>query len=109
MNYSEEKIIANIVQIRNLKRLSQSAIAQNLDVDVATISRIESGKIALSYKTLADIAKSLNMSVIDVITYPEIFSSNKPSGTRVMVELEISPEEFIRSGLKDKVLKALEQ
>jgi transcriptional regulator with XRE-family HTH domain len=75
MDYNEEKIIANIVQIRNLKRLSQSAIAQNLDVDVATISRIESGKIALSYKTLADIAKSLDMSVIDVITYPEVFSS----------------------------------
>jgi len=109
MDYNEEKIIANIVQIRNLRRLSQSAIAQNLDVDVATISRIESGKIALSYKTLADIAKSLDMSVIDVITYPEVFTSIKPSGTRVMVELEISPEEFIRSGLKDKVLKALEQ
>ena len=108
MNYTEEKIIANIV-IRNLKRLSQSAIAQNLDVDVATISRIESGKIALSYKTLADIAKVLDMSVIDVITYPEVFSSNKPSTTKVMIELEISTEEFIRSGLKDKMLKTFEQ
>ena len=109
MNYTEEKIITNIVQIRNLKRLSQSAIAQNLDVDVATISRIESGKIALSYKTLADIAKVLDMSVIDVITYPEVFSSNKPSTTKVMIELEISTEEFIRSGLKDKMLKTFEQ
>ncbi|MFA7140727.1 MAG: helix-turn-helix transcriptional regulator, partial [Proteiniphilum sp.] len=87
MDYNEEKIIANIVQIRNLKRFSQSAIAENLKVDVATISRIESGKIALSYKSLADIAKALDMSVIDLITYPEVFTSNKPSGTRVMVEL----------------------
>jgi|AGTN01.3.fsa_nt_gi Helix-turn-helix. len=109
MNYNEEKIITNIVQIRNSKRLSQSAIAERLNVDVATISRIENRKIALSYKTLADIAKALDMSVIDVITYPEVFTSNKPSLTRILVEMEVSPEEFIRLGLKEKVLQALEK
>lgn len=109
MNYNEEKLIANIVQIRNSKRLSQSVIAEHLGVDVATISRIESGKIALSYKTLADIANALNMSVIDVITYPEVFISNKPSTTKVLIELEVSSEEFVRLGLKDKMLQIFEK
>lgn len=109
MDYSVEKIIANIVQIRNLKRFSQSAIAESLDVDVATVSRIESGKVALSYKVLTDIAKTFDMSVLDVITYPEVFTSNKPSGTKILVELEITPEEFVRMGLKDKVERAIER
>jgi transcriptional regulator with XRE-family HTH domain len=109
MDFSAEKIITNIVQIRNSKRLSQSAIADHLNVDVATVSRIESGKVALSYKTLADIASIFKMSVIDVITYPEVYTSNKPSGTKVLVELEVSSEEFIRLGLKDKVLQAFEK
>lgn len=56
MDYSEEKITANIVQLRKLKQLSQSAVANILQVDVATISRIERGKIALTYHALADIA-----------------------------------------------------
>lgn len=109
MKYNEEKIIANIVQIRNLKRFSQSAIAESLHVDVATISRIENGKIALSYKTLADIAKALDMSIIDVITYPEVFTSNKPSRTKILVELEISAEELQQSGLKDKIQQIFER
>jgi len=109
MDYSIEKITTNIVQIRNYKRFSQSAIAEYLDVDVATISRIESGKIALTYKTLTDIANAFNMSVIDLITYPEVFTSNKPSCTKVLIELEISSEEFVRLGLKDKVLQVFEK
>lgn len=109
MDYSTEKIIANIVQIRNSKRFSQSAIARHLDVDVATVSRIESGKVALSYKTLTDIANAWGMSVIDVITYPEVFTSNKPSGTKVLIELEVSSEEFVRLGLKDKVWQAFKK
>jgi transcriptional regulator with XRE-family HTH domain len=109
MDYSEEKITANIVQLRKLKQLSQSAVANILQVDVATISRIERGKIALTYHALADIANMFGMSVIDLITYPGVYSRVNQPWVKVRVELELTTEEWEKFGMKDKVKNLLEQ
>jgi len=109
MDYSEEKITANIVQLRKLKQLSQSAVANILQVDVATISRIERGKIALTYHALADIANMFGMSVIDLITYPEVYSRVNQPWVKVRVELELTTEEWEKFGMKNKVKNLLEQ
>ena len=47
------------------------------------------------------------MSVIDVITFPETYSSCKPESTKVCVEFEVDKNEFVRLGLKDKVLQII--
>jgi transcriptional regulator with XRE-family HTH domain len=108
MEVSEEKIIAHIIEIRNKQRFTQEAIAQMLGITNATYSRMESGEITLSYKRLTEIASIFKMSVIDMITYPEVYTpKNNINTTKVLVELDVSNDEFIKLGLKDKVLQIL--
>lgn len=94
MEISEEQILKNILEIRNKQRLTQSYMVQHLDIDVGTYSRIEKGGIALSYSRLAEIAKALNVSVIDIITYPKIFIDKDSANVqeRVSITFEVSPD-----------------
>ena len=110
MGMTENEVLGNIIAIRNKQRLSQDAIAKGLSVTNATYSRIESGEIALTYKRLTDIATFFKMRVTDVITYPEVLvSQNTTNSTKVIVELDVSSDEFIKLGLKDKVLQVLDK
>lgn len=103
-----DAVIANMVKIRNDKRLGQQAIAEKMGVSVATYSRYESKTISLSYEALASYAKAVDMRVIDVITYPDVYVSSKEvSSTKVLVELDVTPDEFIQMGLKDKIIRVL--
>ena len=108
MEGNSNSVVANMIKIRNDKRLSQQAVAEKLGVSVSTYSRIECQDVALSYNTLADFAKAFAMRVIDVITYPEIYVNGKgDSSTKVLIELDVTQDEFISMGLKDKVIKVL--
>ena len=49
------------------------------------------------------------MRVVDIITYPDILTASTNSPTKIMVELEISPDEFIRMGLKNKIIQILDK
>lgn len=69
----EQDIINNIIKIRNSQGLTKRWMAEQLCINEASYGRLESGKIALSYSTLAQIASVLNMMIIDVITYPDKF------------------------------------
>lgn len=102
-------VVANIIKIRVHKRLGQAEVAEKLDVSTATYSRIESGNVALTYETLAKIAKAFSMRVIDIITYPDIYTNREESSTKVIIELDVTQDEFIRMGLKDRVIKVLEK
>jgi transcriptional regulator with XRE-family HTH domain len=103
-----EKVLKNIVQIRVGQKLTQKYIAEKLGISEATYNRIESGKITLSYEHLADIASVFNMSTIDVITWPETYVPRiMPASTKVLVELDVSADEFIKMGLKEKVIQIL--
>ncbi|KGN80848.1 hypothetical protein HW49_04790 [Porphyromonadaceae bacterium COT-184 OH4590] len=105
---TEKDIITNILQIRIKKRLTQKDLSLSLGVSEATYNRIESGKITLSYSHIAKIARAFSMSVIDLITYPEVYQPAKSSySTKVLVELDINNDEFVKMGLKDKVLQTL--
>lgn len=86
-------VLENIKKIRLEKHLSQEAIAQKMNCDVATVSRLEGGKKELKFIELEKFAKALQMRVIDVITYPEIFvpKGNK-EGEKVSVTFEVSPD-----------------
>lgn len=105
MRFEEEDVISNISQIRNAKRLTQSAIADALGVNTATLSRIESGNISLSYKSLAQIAKALNVSVIDIITYPDIYTKKDDNKDKEPVEAVLQIK--LQSDKKDQVLKLI--
>jgi transcriptional regulator with XRE-family HTH domain len=108
MDVKEEKVISNIMQIRHFLKLTQKEVGEGIDITEASYSRIESGKIALSYNHLTRIASFFKMSVIDIISYPETYAPSKtPQNTKVLVELDVSNDEFIKMGLKDKVIQIL--
>jgi transcriptional regulator with XRE-family HTH domain len=108
MNIQEERVILNIMQIRHLLKFTQKEVGEGIGVTEASYNRIESGKIALSYNHLARIASFFKMSVIDIISYPETYvPSTTKQNTKVLVELEVNNDEFIKMGLKDKIIQIL--
>ena len=95
-------VVKNIREIRLQKSISQSAIADELGVDVAVISNIEKGKRELRVSELAKIAKVLRMSVIDILTYPKIFvesTSNTLEPVEAILQIRLQKDK------KDQVLK----
>jgi len=109
MDTSEKEVIRRITQIRTKQKLTQEGMGKALGISGATYSRIESELIKLSYKQLTEIANAFKMSVMDVITFPETYSSSKPESTKVCVEFEVDSHEFVRLGLKDKVLQIIDK
>ncbi len=108
MNTNEEKIRSNILQIRRNKKFTQLDMGEKLNITESAYNRIESGKTALSYKHLSHIASVFNIDVIDIITYPDVYELRAgSSSTKVLVELDVSNDEFIKMGLKDKVIQIL--
>lgn len=71
-------------------------MANEIGINEGSYARLESGLIALSYEYLARIASIFNMSVIDVITYPDVYvkrtDGNAPS-ERISVTFEVDPSE----------------
>ena len=101
-------ILTNIIKIRNDKRFSQKNVADSIGISDATYSRIESGKIDLSYKQLTQIASFFEMSVIDVISYPDICSLNlKKNIAKMNFEIELPLDEFSQLEIREKVIEAL--
>jgi transcriptional regulator with XRE-family HTH domain len=108
MDKQESEILKNILQIRTGKKITQKEMGERIGITESAYNRIESGKIALSYFHLSNIASAFNMSVINLLSYPETYVSNKLSDTtKVLVELDVSNDEFIKMGLKDKVIQVL--
>lgn len=95
-------VVKNIREIRLQKSISQSAIADELGVDVAVISNIEKGKRELRVSEFEKIAKVLRMSVIDILTYPKIFvesTSNTLEPVEAILQIRLQKDK------KDQVLK----
>lgn len=72
-----EKIVQNLVKIKNEKNFTQKAIGQMGGIDESQFSRVLNGSVGLSMDQLEDIASGLGMNVIDIITYPEVYVPEK--------------------------------
>ena len=67
----EDLLIAigrNIKKIREEKNISQAELAARCNYEKSNMSRIESGKTNLTIGTLLNIAKSLDTTIINIIT-----------------------------------------
>ena len=102
IDMEEEKLIQNIVKIRNSKGFTKRSMAEALNINEASYGRIENGKISLSYRQLAQIARCFDMSVIDVISYPDKYiKSEAASDEPVEAILQIK----LKKDKKDQVLR----
>jgi transcriptional regulator with XRE-family HTH domain len=66
-----ENILLNIEAIRKEKRVKQEVIAERLGVNQNTYSQYITRNQDIKFGLLSRIADKLEVSVIDIITYPE--------------------------------------
>lgn len=98
----EEDVIRKIIQIREEHGITKRELAERLEMNEASYGRIESGKIALSFKHLAQIASAFGMGVIDILTYPKKFvEADQKDDEQVEAVLQIK----LKKEKKEQVLK----
>ena len=70
---------------------------------------IMKGERDFQFEILEQIAMIFEMDIADMIKYPDKYekTGSQRKITKVLIELEISDDEFIKLGLKDKVLQVL--
>ena len=64
-------IFENIEGIRKEKRVNQDVLAERLGITQGTYSGYLTQNKTIRYDLLLEIANKLNVSIIDIITYPE--------------------------------------
>lgn len=104
MKNSEKQVVENIIKLREHRGLSKRKLAIELGINEASYGRIESGEIALSYDHLAKIANFYQISVIDIITYPDVYV-RKEDATSEPIEAVLQIK--LKKDKKDQVLKLI--
>ena len=103
-----QNILENIAQIRKSKGFSQDYLAGEIGLKQSGYGLIERGERSLNYQLLVQIALVLEMDVIDIITYPDRYVySETENKTTVLVEIKLDNNEFVSSGIKEKVMRVL--
>ena len=96
------EIFEAIKEIRLQKGINQQIIADALNLDVAVVSNIEKGKRDLRVKELEIIWKALEVSVVDLFTYPDRYiklTSKEEEPIEAILQIKL------RKDKKDQVLK----
>ena len=98
-------VVENLSKIMKDKDIKQETIAEYADVAPSQMSRILSGNVQLSLWQLSNIATRLKINVIDVFTYPDIYEKMEKGKkmNRIMIEFELTDEEFYDFGLIKKI------
>lgn len=97
-----EKILQNVRKIMNDRNLTQYAIAQYMGTSESQFSKILKGSVQLSLKQLENLASSLSMSEIDIITYPAKYvedTVNESEPVEAILQIKLKKDK------KDQVLK----
>lgn len=95
-------VVKNIIEIRKEKGINQELIAEALNIDVSAVSNIEKNKRELKVSELAKIAIALNVDVLYLLTYPDVFVK-KGESQREPIEAILQIK--LQSDKKDQVLK----
>lgn len=105
-----EKILENIIAIREKHGFSQENLAESLGMAQGSYSLIESGKRELKFRTLSKIADVLETSIHDIIAFPDIMiaknaisTSVEQKNVKVLIEIEVEAKEMLNFNLKDKI------
>lgn len=74
-----------------------------MGVDVSNVSRLLTGKRGLSIETLAKIAQTLNLRIIDLFTWPDRYVKDPNQNDDVEAVIQIK----LKAGLKQRVLREI--
>ena len=67
MKDDAKKLGENLKKIRTEKNITQTALAESLDVDKSFVSNIENGKTNPTLSTISSIAKALSVSTNELL------------------------------------------
>jgi transcriptional regulator with XRE-family HTH domain len=76
----------NLAHYRRLAQLTQEQVAEAIRVEVATISRYETGATLPSLVTLEDLARLLHVAVADLLTEEKPVPSNESAQLLILLE-----------------------
>jgi len=99
MEPTEDKILANIIAIRNKKGFSQDYLASKIGLKQSGYGLIERGDRRLQVSTLLQIALIFEMHVVDLILYPTEFSTREVDDIKATLIVELKKDK------KDQVLR----
>lgn len=86
-------ILTNIKEIRLKKNMTQLDMASFLNIDTTLYNKIEKGKQDIKFKQVEIIATCFDMSVVDLITYPDKYVDvSQIESDKVSVTFEVSAD-----------------
>lgn len=99
-----EKIVENVRKIMNERNLTQYTIAQYIGTSESQCSKIMKCDVKLTIPQLENLARNLSLSVIDIITYPDVYvrktdNELEPEPVEAILQIRLMREK------KDQVLK----
>ncbi|GHU85412.1 hypothetical protein FACS1894153_0580 [Bacteroidia bacterium] len=103
-------IVENLIKIMNDKKITKVAFAELVGFLEPKWNKISNGKQLLNVNELSNIARKLNMREVDIITYPEVYVSEKESPKTkksVFIGFEVDTDELATLGIADKVIKII--
>lgn len=98
-----ETIRTNLRKIMNDRGLTQATLASYANTSASQFSKILNGVVSLSLEQLSNLAQSLSMREIDIITYPEIYKNANSGKDNDPVEAILQIK--LKKDKKDQVLK----
>lgn len=101
----EQELIKKIIQIRKLQGFTKRQMSDLMNINEASYGRLENGKIALSYRQLAQIASIFQMSIIDLLAYPQEYVLKDEIENREPVEAILQIK--LTKDKKEQVLKLI--
>lgn len=86
-------LIQNIRKLMTDRRITQATIASYMDTSESQLSKILNGSVQLSLKQVSNLASSLSMREIDLITYPDVYvkEGSKTAPLEATLQIKLSP------------------
>jgi transcriptional regulator with XRE-family HTH domain len=97
-----------IKELRDRAGFSQEEIAAKMEISQSAYARFELSKTKIDLKRLESFAGQLNMSLMDVITYPERYVNMRDIGKELNIyEPDVVIQIKVRGNKRENVLKAV--
>ncbi|MDD7461581.1 MAG: helix-turn-helix transcriptional regulator [Prevotellaceae bacterium] len=99
-----ESLINNIRKLMNDRNITQAAMAGYLGISPSQFSKVLSGKVRLKLEDVSKLATSFSMREIDLITYPDVYLSQKET---MQNEPEVVLQIKLKKDKRDQVLRLI--
>jgi len=110
-NLEKHPVIDKLLKIMKDRDLKQERMAEFAGVDPSQFSKILSGNVQISLWQLSNIATNLNLRIIDIFTFPDIYIKSKKDDekTKILIEFEVNRKDLVELELQNKVFKIVDK